>query len=443
MPPDGSGMQGTTLLSAETVEVLLSDRRRPELVRPLKLALLKLASEEAAHLMTMGAYDAALPAALGAVRQGQALFCSSAPQLFPLYLQAAQANLGLGRSKQCEDFLGLASWLVLKEPTATTNAMRSQLSRLYGQLYASQGKSADALAAFAEDVYYCALEHGPEDVRTSLGYYNLSKVFKADGDTEKALSCNDHVVRIWLRALTTLVLGADAGVLLKRATEHGGEVTEEEDEGEEGELGGAGGEDGGVHAHAQGGADAHFPLEESRCEVVAMLQDACALRSEVLGGTHALVGDARLVSALALAHVGDTDGQSSWRLPCTPPAGPKQDGTNHQEGPRCARRCLRHTRARVRVRRDTVAYTQRARCIRAARAHYAGTFTALARTAACAVCGRTPASASSAARHAPQHELHGNIAGGGIGLPRASTRAPGVRAAAHAAAGTIQPVSAV
>ena len=310
MPPDGSGMQGTTLLSAETVEVLLSDRRRPELVRPLKLALLKLASEEAAHLMTMGAYDAALPAALGAVRQGQALFKpSSAPQLFPLYLQAAQANLGLGRSKQCEDFLGLASWLVLKEPTATTNAMRSQLSRLYGQLYASQGKSADALAAFAEDVYYCALEHGPEDVRTSLGYYNLSKVFKADGDTEKALSCNDHVVRIWLRALTTLVLGADAGVLLKRATEHGGEVTEEEDKGEESELGGAGGEDGGVHAHAQGGADAHFPLEESQLlEVVAMLQDACALRSEVLGGTHALVGDARLASALALAHVGDTDG---------------------------------------------------------------------------------------------------------------------------------------
>lgn len=29
----------------------------------------------------------------------------------------------------------------------------------------------------AEDVYYCSVEYGPEDVRTSLGYYNMAKVF--------------------------------------------------------------------------------------------------------------------------------------------------------------------------------------------------------------------------------------------------------------------------
>ncbi len=49
-----------------------------------------------------------------------------------------QANLGLRRSKQCEDFLALASWLAMKEPTLTSNVMKSQLSRLYGQLYAFQ-----------------------------------------------------------------------------------------------------------------------------------------------------------------------------------------------------------------------------------------------------------------------------------------------------------------
>lgn len=37
----------------------------------------------------------------------------------------------------------------------------------------------EALAAFSEDVYYCSLEYGPEDVRTSLGYYNMGKVFGA------------------------------------------------------------------------------------------------------------------------------------------------------------------------------------------------------------------------------------------------------------------------
>jgi hypothetical protein len=49
-----------------------------------------------------------------------------------------QANLGLRRAKQCEDFLALASWLAMKEPTLTTHVMKSQLSRLYGQLYAYQ-----------------------------------------------------------------------------------------------------------------------------------------------------------------------------------------------------------------------------------------------------------------------------------------------------------------
>lgn len=49
-----------------------------------------------------------------------------------------QANLGLKRARQCEEFLGLASWLALKEPTLTTNLMQSQLSRLFGQLYAME-----------------------------------------------------------------------------------------------------------------------------------------------------------------------------------------------------------------------------------------------------------------------------------------------------------------
>lgn len=47
--------------------------------------------------------------------------------------------------------------------------------------------------AFAEDVYYCALEYGAEDIRTSLGYYNLAKVFQSQGEMDKCLACNDHV----------------------------------------------------------------------------------------------------------------------------------------------------------------------------------------------------------------------------------------------------------
>lgn len=38
-----------------------------------------------------------------------------------------------------------------------------------------QGRTADALAAFAEDVYHCSCEWGSQDVRTSVGFYSLAK----------------------------------------------------------------------------------------------------------------------------------------------------------------------------------------------------------------------------------------------------------------------------
>mmetsp|Transcript_5282 Transcript_5282/g.11569 ORF Transcript_5282/g.11569 Transcript_5282/m.11569 type:complete len:390 (+) Transcript_5282:260-1429(+) len=259
---------GVTLLPAATVESLLVDKRRLELVQPFKLALLKLASQEAARLMAAGEYEMALPVALDAVQQGQALFKPSpALQLFPLYLLAAQANLGLRRSKPCEDFLALASWLAMKEPQLTTNIMKSQLSRLYGQLYAFQGKQVEALNAFAEDVYYCSLEYGPEDVRTSLGYYNMGKVFQSKGDMDKAAACNDQVVKIWSAALARAVLG--------------------------------------VVQNRDGQMESLDPVELpvgrlQLMEVVDMLLDIGRSRQAVLGPGHPAVGDAHFVTGLAL-----------------------------------------------------------------------------------------------------------------------------------------------
>jgi len=126
-----------------------------------------------------------------------------------------------------------------QEPQLTTNVMKSQLSRLYGQLYAfqviipsfclracqhlmdedcvhtyldhccscHQGKQNEALNAFAEDVYHCSLEFGAEDARSAVGYYNLGKVFANKGDEDKAAAVNDTVVKIWSAALCRVVLG--------------------------------------------------------------------------------------------------------------------------------------------------------------------------------------------------------------------------------------------
>jgi tetratricopeptide (TPR) repeat protein len=198
---------GVTLVTAEIVEIILTDRRKWDLVHPFKMAVLKNYSQEAARLMSMGLYDKALPIALDAVKKGQAIFKPGPSfQMFPLFLLAAQANLGLKQADQCENFLGLAAWLLMKETHDTTNMMRAQLCRLYGQLYALQGKHVQALQSFAEDVYYCSLEYGTQDVRTSLGFYNLGKVFESKGEQEKCGRCCEQVLDIWLNALINAVL---------------------------------------------------------------------------------------------------------------------------------------------------------------------------------------------------------------------------------------------
>lgn len=140
---------------------------------------------------------------------GQALFKPApALQMFPLYLLAAQANLGLRRAKQCENYLGLACWLSSKYPDQTTNIMSSQLHRLYGQMYSLQSRYDKALESFAEDIFCCSQEYGPLDVRTSLGFYNMGKVFEAEGGQSAAIANHAMVVRIWLNALVQAVLCA-------------------------------------------------------------------------------------------------------------------------------------------------------------------------------------------------------------------------------------------
>lgn len=110
------------------------------------------------------------------------------------------------RTKKCGEFLGMASWLAMREPHLTTNTMKSQLNRLYGQMYTAQQAHEAALQAFAKDVYYCSLEHGASEVRTSLGYYNLGKIFQSMGRLERAMACFGEVVAIWIAALDVAVL---------------------------------------------------------------------------------------------------------------------------------------------------------------------------------------------------------------------------------------------
>ena len=79
LPLESAAGNGITLLPPETVEELLTNNRRHDLVQPFKLGLLKLESHETARLLASGQYELALPAARDAVNQGNSLECATPP----------------------------------------------------------------------------------------------------------------------------------------------------------------------------------------------------------------------------------------------------------------------------------------------------------------------------------------------------------------------------
>jgi hypothetical protein len=72
LPLESAAGNGITLLPPGTVEELLTNKRRHDLVQPFKLGLLKLESHETARLLASGQYELALPVARDAVNQGGA-----------------------------------------------------------------------------------------------------------------------------------------------------------------------------------------------------------------------------------------------------------------------------------------------------------------------------------------------------------------------------------
>ena len=141
-----------------------------------KRALVDLCQQEAAKFLVAQRHELAIPGAVQAISFLKDLHGDGSMELVPPYLQLAEANLGLGRFSQAEEFLSLANWSVLKNPDCS-NAIRSQLHRNFGKLYSAQGKLDEALQELAKDIYCSSLEVGPEHVDTSAGYYHMASIF--------------------------------------------------------------------------------------------------------------------------------------------------------------------------------------------------------------------------------------------------------------------------
>eukprot|EP00920_Eleutheroschizon_duboscqi_P029752 GHVT01072332.1.p1 GENE.GHVT01072332.1~~GHVT01072332.1.p1 ORF type:complete len:205 (+),score=18.93 GHVT01072332.1:1626-2240(+) len=86
--------------------------------------------------------------------------------------------------------------------------MMSNLQRNFGRLYAAQQRFQEALQAFATDIYYSALEFGPENIRTAPSYFHMGRVFQTHQNPEFADNFYTKVVDIYRQWLETSTMTA-------------------------------------------------------------------------------------------------------------------------------------------------------------------------------------------------------------------------------------------
>lgn len=59
-------------------------------------------------------------------------------------------------------------------------SLMSHLQRNFGRLYAAQQRYQESMSAFAVDIYYSCLQHGPDHIRTAPSYFHMGRVFQAE-----------------------------------------------------------------------------------------------------------------------------------------------------------------------------------------------------------------------------------------------------------------------
>jgi len=174
--------------------------RKKKLERMNQFSLMELTRQEALKLLHEGHFDLAIPAALQSLRFSIDYFGQNSIDLVPSYLLLGEACVGLSRYKQAEEYLSLAKWAVLKQPSCS-NSLKSNLYRNFGKLYGSQGKFKDALYQLANDIYFSSLDNGPEHIATVGGYFYMGNVFMQHDNTSAGLAMYAKVAQIWYKAV--------------------------------------------------------------------------------------------------------------------------------------------------------------------------------------------------------------------------------------------------
>ncbi|CAL8077298.1 unnamed protein product [Calicophoron daubneyi] len=130
-------------------------------------------------LLFQGKPEEAVPAALQCLKFTADAYGLASVELVSPYLILAESSIGLGRLCQAESYLAQAQWTMLKTQHECSNAIRSQLHRKLGLLYAAKGDYEAALESLAKDIFYASCEFGTDHIRTAGGYFQMAEVFYA------------------------------------------------------------------------------------------------------------------------------------------------------------------------------------------------------------------------------------------------------------------------
>eukprot|EP00400_MALV-I_sp_L67-5_P000936 gene936-587_t len=184
--------------------------RREEELKAIRQELLHLCIQTAQGFLVKANYQLAVPGALQALKLAREIYGHESLNVVPSQLLLAEAFLGhkdIEKRQAAEEFLSLANWNLLKNKEHGSSMM-SQLHRNFGRLYTAQLRYNEALHAFAMDIYYSSLEHGPEHIRTAPSYFHMGRVFQntqkkqaGDKKSEKASYFYALVVKIYTKCL--------------------------------------------------------------------------------------------------------------------------------------------------------------------------------------------------------------------------------------------------
>ncbi|EER18173.1 zinc finger protein MYND domain-containing protein, putative, partial [Perkinsus marinus ATCC 50983] len=110
----------TTLLRERTQALgSVEERERGEAeLLNIKEEVRHICSETAKGFLIRDECFLAIPGALQALKLTTELFGATSTELVDSYLLLAECNLGIGKLNVAEEFLGLAKWIILKNPDA-------------------------------------------------------------------------------------------------------------------------------------------------------------------------------------------------------------------------------------------------------------------------------------------------------------------------------------